>query len=54
MIYFIMFQDSLFLFIKLKTIYKFKGPYNPLTQAIDNIMNKKIIQKKWKTICDRH
>ena len=43
MIYFIMFQDSLFLFIKLKTIYKFKGSYNPLTQAIDNIMNKKII-----------
>ncbi len=37
MIYFIMFQDHLFLFIKLKTIYKFKGSYSPLTQATDNI-----------------
>lgn len=38
-----MFQYSLFFFIKLKFIYKFKGRYNPLTQAADNILYKKII-----------
>lgn len=50
MIYFIMFQDHLFLFIKLKTIYKFKGPYSPLTQATDNINYKKIILIHTQTI----
>ena len=43
MIYFIMFQYSLFFFIKLKPIYKFKGLYRPLTQTTDNINYKKIL-----------
>ncbi len=50
MIYFIMFQYSLFSFIKLKPIYKFKGLYSPLTQTIDNINYKKIILIHTQTI----
>lgn len=50
MIYFIMFQYSLFFFIKLKSIYKFKGLYSPLTQTTDNINYKKIILIHTQTI----
>jgi hypothetical protein len=50
MIYFIMFQYSLFFFIKLKPIYKFKGLYSPLTQTTDNINYKKIILIHTQTI----
>ena len=50
MIYFIMFQYSLFFFIKLKSIYKFKGLYSPLTQTTDNINYKTLILIHTQTI----
>ena len=50
MIYFIMFQYSLFFFIKLKPIYNFKGLYSPLTRTTDNFNYKKIILIHTQTI----